>query len=221
MTSLSSKETEILPRKYYFKLYTTWKNEVDTQPVRWSFSLLCKTKCMLIISRLHQMLILRLLQTLFSHRFVVFDGLDLSHVSLTGVRNDDSFWKFFPWFEPLFRIKRIAKQCGRTQISYSSIIRVQKVYCLILHRAGVVSVQLFVKDEEIHFRTPMSYIRFKVGSHRTEGLKNYPKYSFNVKTVNGDILSCTQSSSQRIAINFTSCWRLFVAAVCQQWGYSG
>ena len=40
------------------------------------------------------------------------------------------FLKFSPWFEPLFRIKRIAKQCGWTQISYSSIIFVQTRYHL-------------------------------------------------------------------------------------------
>ena len=114
------------------------------------------------------------------------------------------FLKFSPWFEPLFRIKRIAKQYGWTQISYSSIIFVQTRYHLILHRTGVILVQLFVKDEEIQVRTPISYIRFRIGSHRTEEFS---------KTVNSDI-SCSQSSFQRIAINFTSCWCLFGAAVC-------
>lgn len=46
-------------------------------------------------------------------------------------------------------------------------------------------MQLFVNDELIQITTPIPADR--IGSHKTEELKTY---SFNVRTVNGDI-SCT------------------------------
>ena len=74
----------------------------------------------------------------------------------TGVHNVDLFERFLLGFEN-FRIRKIAKYCGWTRVSFSSLIGVQTRWSRKDVRGGVYLVQLYVNNEKMNVMTQLSY----------------------------------------------------------------